>query len=43
LTRRLWAWRSEFGNDIHWSKKLGAQIVARGSENFWADLTALTD
>lgn len=42
LTRRLWAWRSEFGNDSHWSAQLGAAIVARGADNFWADLTALT-
>lgn len=43
LTRRLWAWRSEFGNDGYWSDVIGPQIVARGSLNFWADLTALTD
>ncbi|WP_052223725.1 acyl-CoA dehydrogenase family protein [Novosphingobium malaysiense] len=42
LTRRLWAWRSEFGNDSVWAEKLGQTIVARGAENFWADLTALT-
>jgi acyl-CoA dehydrogenase len=40
LTRRLWAWRSEFGNDAYWSEVLGRRIVARGAENFWADLTA---
>ncbi|MGY6551335.1 MAG: acyl-CoA dehydrogenase family protein [Erythrobacter sp.] len=43
LTRRLWAYRSEFGNDAYWSAILGAQIMARGADNFWADLTALTD
>ncbi len=43
LTRRLWAWRSEFGNDAYWSRQLGPQIIARGAENFWADITALTD
>ena len=40
LTRRLWAWRSEFGNDSRWSELLGARITARGANNFWADLTA---
>jgi acyl-CoA dehydrogenase len=43
LTRRLWAWRSEFGNDSFWGNELGARIVSRGADNFWADLTALTD
>jgi acyl-CoA dehydrogenase len=42
LTRRLWAWRSEFGGDSHWSAVLGAPIVAAGGDRFWADLTALT-
>lgn len=42
LTRRLWAWRSEFGNDSFWSERLGQSIVTRGADNFWADLTALT-
>ena len=43
LTRRLWAWRSEFGNDSHWASELGQAIVARGADAFWSDLTALTD
>lgn len=42
LTRRLWAWRSEFGSDAHWSDKLGQSIIARGADCFWADLTALS-
>lgn len=43
FTRRLWAWRSEFGNDAYWSDHLGKHIIARGADNFWADITALTD
>lgn len=43
ITRRLWAWRSEFGNDAHWSAIMGDRIIARGAESFWPDLTALTD
>jgi hypothetical protein len=23
LTRRLWSWRDEFGNESHWSRELG--------------------
>ncbi len=43
ITRRMWAWRSEFGNDAFWSSRLGPQIIARGADNFWTDMTALTD
>jgi acyl-CoA dehydrogenase len=43
ITRRLWAWRSEFGNDAYWSALLGQHIIARGADSFWADITALTD
>jgi len=42
-TQRLWAWRSEYGNDRHWSERLGDAIAGRGAENFWADLTAADD
>ncbi|MEZ5743644.1 MAG: acyl-CoA dehydrogenase family protein [Sphingomonadaceae bacterium] len=42
LTRRLWAWRSEFGNDAFWSGHLGKTIAERGADAFWPDLTALT-
>ena len=37
--RRLWAWRSEFGNDRYWANKIGARIAARGADAFWPDLT----
>ena len=37
-TRRLWAWRAEFGADAHWAAWLGRSIAARGPEAFWADL-----
>ena len=43
ITRRLWAWRSEFGSDAYWGGLLGAQIIARGADNFWADIAAMTD
>lgn len=41
ITRRLWAWRSEFGGDSHWSERLGRSIVDLGADEFWADLTKL--
>jgi acyl-CoA dehydrogenase len=42
-TQRLWCWRSEGGNDRHWSDRLGRAICARGAEHFWSDLTARDD
>ena len=39
FTQRLWSWRSEFGNDRHWSGLLGSAVIARGADAFWADLT----
>ncbi len=38
FTRRLWAWRSEFGNDRHWASEIGARVARQGSENFWPGL-----
>jgi acyl-CoA dehydrogenase len=40
FTRRLWAWRSEYGNDRFWAERLGRHVVERGVENAWPDLTA---
>jgi acyl-CoA dehydrogenase len=42
-TQRLWSWRSEFGNDRHWSETLGQAVIARGVDAFWADLTQRGD
>lgn len=39
LTRRLWAWGSQHGNERHWADRIGARIAARGPRNFWPDLT----
>jgi acyl-CoA dehydrogenase len=41
-TRRLWAWKSEFGNDRYWAQKLGGRVAARGADRLWSDLTALS-
>lgn len=43
FTRRLLAWRSEFGSDRHWSEALGQAVIARGVDTFWADLTSRGD
>ena len=43
FTQRLLSWRSEFGNDRHWSETLGQAVIARGVDAFWADLTQRGD
>jgi acyl-CoA dehydrogenase len=43
FTRRLIAWRSEYGSDRHWSEMLGQAVISRGVDTFWADLTARGD
>jgi acyl-CoA dehydrogenase len=38
-TRRLWAWREQFGTDAHWAEQLGRLAIAGGSRTFWPALT----
>lgn len=38
-TRRLWAWREEFGSDAWWAERLGRAAIASGSKGFWPALT----
>lgn len=38
LTRRLWAWRTESGNDRYWSECLGAHVARRGADAIWSDV-----
>jgi acyl-CoA dehydrogenase len=38
FTRRLWAWRSEFGNDRRWANEIGARVARAGHEGFWPGL-----
>jgi acyl-CoA dehydrogenase len=35
LTRRLWSWRDEFGNERFWSRWLGGRLQQRGAEALW--------
>jgi acyl-CoA dehydrogenase len=39
LTRRLWSWRDEAGSELHWSRVLGAGVLAGGAGNLWPALT----
>ncbi len=39
VTRRLWSWRDEFGNETHWQTRLGRMVAAQGADSLWPMLT----
>jgi acyl-CoA dehydrogenase len=39
FTRRLWAWRQEWGSERYWSEVLGQQVVICGADGLWANVT----
>jgi len=41
-TRRLWAWRMEYGSQTFWSQRLGREVCANGSAALWPMLTQST-
>ena len=40
LTRRLWSWRDEFGDEAYWAARLGRRVAAAGPAGLWPLLTA---
>jgi acyl-CoA dehydrogenase len=34
-TRRLWAWRNEFGSEVYWQAELGRAVASRGGKQLW--------
>jgi acyl-CoA dehydrogenase len=38
-TRRLWAWREEFGNETVWAQRLGRMVAAHGADQLWSFVT----
>lgn len=38
-TRRLWAWREEFGNEAVWATRLGRMVAAHGADKLWPFIT----
>ena len=38
-TRRLWAWRDEFGNEAYWQRQLGQRVSAAGADQVWDFIT----
>ncbi len=43
FTRRLIAWRSEFGHDGYWAARLGTMACQAGGDGFWPLLTGRSD
>lgn len=39
VTRRLWSWRDEFGNEAFWSREVGGRIVDAGPDQLWNFVT----
>lgn len=39
FTRRLWAWRDEFGAEGEWQARLGADMARAGADGVWAFVT----
>ena len=39
-TRRLWAWREEFGSEFHWQKVIGHSVSKSGGDGLWKAISA---
>lgn len=39
VTRRLWAWREDFGNEMHWAKKLAKEYINNNELKLWDFIT----
>jgi acyl-CoA dehydrogenase len=42
FTRRLWAWREEYGNEVEWQMMLGRAAIGSGGEGIWPLLTRIS-
>ncbi|QHE83916.1 acyl-CoA dehydrogenase family protein [Hydrogenophaga sp. BPS33] len=42
-TRRLWAWRDEFGAEVLWQRRLGELVAQQGPDALWPTLTAFSE
>jgi acyl-CoA dehydrogenase len=42
VTRRLWSWRDEYGNESYWQRRLGRIAAAAGPDALWSLLTGFT-
>ena len=41
FTKRLWAWRDEYGSEAEWSRRLGQHMAVAGADRLWAEITAI--
>jgi acyl-CoA dehydrogenase len=39
FTRRLWAWRNEYGDEQYWAARLGGAVAAAGAERLYPAIT----
>jgi alkylation response protein AidB-like acyl-CoA dehydrogenase len=39
LTRRLWSWRDEFGDEAYWAAELGRRVATAGGAGLWPMIT----
>ena len=39
FSRRLWAWRGEYGDEQHWAARLGRAVAAGGADRLYPALT----
>jgi acyl-CoA dehydrogenase len=40
-TKRLLAWREEFGNEIEWSTRIGQAMISNGPDRLWSGITEI--
>jgi acyl-CoA dehydrogenase len=40
VTRRLWSWRDEYGNEAEWNRLVGRHMAEAGADRLWAEITA---
>lgn len=41
FTRRLWAWRDEYGRETHWQEQLGRRVAGGGAGSVWEFLVGV--
>lgn len=42
LTRRIWAWRDDFGSEMEWSRRLGKRLATAGGGSLWREVSLIT-
>ena len=40
FSRRLWAWRHEYGDEQHWASWLGGAVAAAGADSLYPAITS---